>query len=342
MSESAAKPDPWKVWVALGTVYGVWGSTYLAIRVMVETMPPLLSTGLRFFSAGALLFVFLLVRGGPQRVRLSGAEIGASTIVGGALVLGGTGLVAVGEQDVPSGLAALIVASVPLWVAVWRRLTGERIPPQTLIGVLAGFAGVALLVLPGETETGAGAAGSLVIGVASFLWATGSFFGRRLPAPGDALVATAYQMLCGGAVAILAGVLFGEASHIRWESFTAPSLAAFLYLVVAGSIVGFGAYSWLLSHAPISRVATHAYVNPLVAIVLGWLVLSERLSLPIVVGAAVIIASVALTVRREGEHQAASPSEETDVDDGDRRPSRERFPRPARRIRELLTHDVNG
>jgi drug/metabolite transporter (DMT)-like permease len=306
----------WKVWLALATVYLVWGSTYLAIRVMVETMPPLLSGGLRFIVAGALLFAFLLLRGGRARVRVKRVELGASAIVGMALVLGGNGLVTVGEQDVPSGLAALIVASVPLWVVLWRKVAGEGNSGRGLLGAGVGFAGVAMLVLPEQDQSGAGLAGALLIALAAFLWATGSFFSGRLPVPGDPLVATSYEMLCGGALMMVSGLLAGEASDLRLQAFAASSIAALVYLTLAGSIAAFTSYVWLLRHAPIARVATYAYVNPVIAVLLGWAMLSEPLTTPVVAGAVTIIASVAFSIRHDKDSEASCRAEELDLSRG--------------------------
>ncbi len=287
------------MWTALVIVYVVWGSTYLAIRVMVETVPPLLGAGARFLLAGALMWAFLRAKNGRARVTVSARELVSTATVGTAMLLGGNGLVNVAEQDVPSGLAALIVSSVPLWVVVWRSLARERASRATLIGVVAGFAGVAILVLPGGEATGAGYGGSLLIVLASALWATGSFFSVKLTMPSDAFVATAYEMLFGGAAALIAGVARGEATSIDFGAFSGTSIAAFFYLVVAGSLVAFTAYVWLLHHAPISKVATYAYVNPVVAVGLGALVLAEPLTPAIVAGAVVIVGAVAFTVRHE-------------------------------------------
>src|SRR5215212_6857683 len=210
----------WRLWLALATVYLVWGSTYLAIRVMVETVPPLLGAGLRFLLAGAVLCPFLA---------------------------GGTGLVTVAERDVPSGLAAVLVAAMPLVVVVLRRLAGEPVARATAIGVIAGFAGVAVLLLPGNTASGAGALGLGLILVATVSMAVASFVSSRLPVPGDTLVATALELLAAGVVLCLAGLLTGETADLALDRVSGASLAAFVYLVVAGSLVAYTAYVWLLA-----------------------------------------------------------------------------------------------
>src|SRR5215216_3057533 len=290
----------WRLWLALATVYVVWGSTYLAIRVMVETVPPLLGAGLRFLLAGAVLYPFLVVRRGWADVRVPAAQVGASALVGLLFLAGGTGLVTVAERDVPSGLAAVLVAAMPLVVVVLRRLAGEPVARATAIGVIAGFAGVAVLLLPGNPASGAGALGLGLILVATVSMAVASFVSSRLPVPGDTLVATALELLAAGVVLCLAGLLTGETADLALDRVSGASLAAFVYLVVAGSLVAYTAYVWLLANAPVSQATTHTHVNPVVAVLLGWLVLHERVTLT-------TLAVVAL-VRHES---AAEPEPET-------------------------------
>src|SRR5436190_22894692 len=191
-----------RLWAALTTIYVVWGSTYLAIRVMVETVPPLLGSGVRFLVAGAIFAAVLVARRGASALRVSRRELASCAAVGAALLLSGNGLVAVAEQHVPSGLAALVVASVPLWVVVFRRLSGEAVRTATAISVVVGFAGVALLLAPGERPGHAAVGGVLVVVAAAFFWASGSFASARLPVPRDPLRATAIEMLCGGAAMV--------------------------------------------------------------------------------------------------------------------------------------------
>jgi drug/metabolite transporter (DMT)-like permease len=288
----------WQVWAALWTVYIVWGSTYLAIRIAVETLPPMLQGGVRFLVAGLVMYTFLLLRRGRAEVSVSARELGAAALVGAALLVGGNGVVAIAEQEVPSARAALIIASVPLWVVVLRFLTGEAVSRVTLGGVVVGFGGVALLVASGTAGEVAGWAQLLMI-VASVSWATGSFFSQHLPLPANPFVSTALQMLCAGALLLVASVVSGEAFSAQPASFSVRSLGALGYLVVAGSLGAFSAYTWLLQHAPISKVATYAYVNPVVAVFLGWLILAERITPVIVIAAAIIVASVASIVRQE-------------------------------------------
>src|SRR4051812_23724266 len=300
-----------RVWAGLATIYLVWGSTYLAIRVMVETVPPLLGSGARFLLAGLLFAGWLVARRGASALRATRAELGACAAVGILLLLGGNGLVAVAEQDVPSGLAALVVASVPLWVVVFRRLAGELIGPATALSVVAGFAGVALLLAPGERPGHAAAGGVLIVVAAAFSWASGTFASGRLPLPRDPLRATTLQMLTGGAAMVAVALLAGEGGDVHPGAFSLDSALAFAYLVVAGSLLAFTAYTWLLANAPVSQVATYAYVNPVVAIALGALILGEEVTPLVAVGAGIILPAGAVPGRRgggPGPRGAAAPS----------------------------------
>jgi len=305
MNVKIARPEKvapaWLVWSALWVVYLVWGSTYLAIRYVVETMPPLLAGGVRFVAAGLVMQVVLMVRRGFKGVSVTPKEILASALVGGALLFGGNGLVMVAEQSIPSGLAALIVAAVPLWVVVLRAIFKDRVPRATLISVLVGFVGVGVLVLPGSGGDAATTAGVLTVVLASAFWASGSFFSKRLPLPQDPFTSTTIQMLCGGLIMLVAGLVAGEGGRVDFQAFSTSSIVGLVYLVVAGSLLAFTAYTWLLQHAPISKVATYAYVNPVVAIFLGWALLDEPVTLAIAIGATIIVGSVAYIVRRESK-----------------------------------------
>ena len=305
MDSTRKTPPAWLVWAALWTVYIVWGSTYLAIRVTVETLPPLLTGGVRFLIAGLIAYGFLAARRGLEAVKVTSRELLSCAFVGGALILGGNGLVVLAERDAPSSLAALIIASVPLWVVLLRFVTGERIARGTLGGVALGFLGVAILVLPGDRPEGATLFSLLLLVTAAAFWASGSFASTRLTMPSDPLVSTAVQMLCGSAWMFAAGFLRGEGSGIDVGSFSVSSIAAFVYLVVAGSLLAFTAYVWLLQNAPISKVATYAYVNPVIAMLLGWAILSEEMTGMMLIGATVIVASVAFIVSRESERPKA-------------------------------------
>jgi drug/metabolite transporter (DMT)-like permease len=287
------------VWLCLGIIYVVWGSTYLAIRVAVETMPPLLMGAARFVTAGLLLYAVARARGAPSVRTLSRAQIGACWVVGSLLAAGGNGVVNVAEQYIPSSLAALVISSVPLWVVVMRRVTGEAVPRVTLVSVAVGFGGVALLLLPGGATDVGKPIGFVLVLCAAFSWALGSFSSRQLPLPSNALLSTAVQMTAGGITLLVAGLATGETSDVHPSRFSTDSVLAFAYLIFIGSLVAYTAYVWLLQNAPISKVATYAYVNPVIAIFLGWSILSEKVTTTTLVGAVVIVCSVAATVRRE-------------------------------------------
>jgi drug/metabolite transporter (DMT)-like permease/GNAT superfamily N-acetyltransferase len=296
--DHAAAPG-WLVWLALGSIYLIWGSTYLAIRVMVETVPPLLGAGFRFLIAGAVFYLFLRVRRGAAAVRFTGRELLMAGAAGTLLCFGGNGLVTVAEQHVPSGIAATLIASVPLWIILFRRLSQDPINRTALVGVLIGFAGVGVLMLPGERPDGLSIGPMLVVVLAAALWAIGSYYPRSWPLPRDVFLSTALQMLVSGAIMILVAAVAGEFGNVDPGGFSTKSVAGFIWLVTAGSLVAYTAYVWLLKNAPISKVSTYAYVNPVVAIFLGWLLLDETITGTIVVGATLIVASVALVVSRE-------------------------------------------
>jgi drug/metabolite transporter (DMT)-like permease len=308
MDSRTHTPAPsWQVWTGLWAVYLVWGSTYLAIRVTVETIPPLLSMGTRFIIAGLLLYTVLLIRRGRAGVRVTRPQLLSCAIVGTFLFLGANGLVAVAETEVPSGLAALIISSVPLWVILFRTLGGDRVTRGTLVGVAAGFAGVALLVQPGSRPEGVGLWGVWLLIIASASWAAGSYMSTKFEMPRDLLLSATYQMIGGGIALMVGGLIKGEASGFDASAWSGASLIAFAYLVSVGSLVGFTAYAWLLQNAPISKVATYAYVNPVVAIFLGWIILDESVTSMTLIGATIIVASVAFIVRKESQ-----PSEEAE------------------------------
>jgi drug/metabolite transporter (DMT)-like permease len=289
----------WRLWLALATVYLVWGSTYLAVRVMVRTIPPLLGSGVRFLAAGAVLYPFLVARRGWAGVRVTARQAGAAALVGVLFLAGGTGLVTVAERDVPSGLAAVLVAAMPLGVVLLRYLAGELVPRATSVGVVAGLAGVAVLLLPGDPASETGWSGLVLILVADASMAVASFASSRLPVPGDTLVATALELLAAGIVLCAAGLFTGEAADLQPERFSTASTAALAYLIVAGSLAAYTAYVWLLANAPVSKATTHTHVNPVVAVALGWLILSERVTLATLAGAALVVGSVAAVVHHE-------------------------------------------
>ena len=291
----SVNPQRWQLWTALGLVYVVWGSTYLAIKISVRTLPPLLSAGLRFVVAGLILACVLAAF--RKSLRVSRLELASASALGISLLAFGVGIVTLAETRIDSSVAAMIAGSVPLQVVLLRSIARERVARATRLAAAAGLVGLALVVVPGSSGGGSTAVGLALMLGASASWSTGSFASRRLLLPSDPFVATVYEMLAGGLGLGVLGLATGEG--FRADELTASALGAWAYLVVAGSLVGFSAYAWLLRNAPISQVVTHQYVNPLVAVVLGALVLGERLSASTLAGAAVVLAAVFVTVRRE-------------------------------------------
>ncbi|MDQ1688194.1 MAG: hypothetical protein QOK42_1169 [Frankiaceae bacterium] len=284
------------VWLALGVVYVVWGSTYLGIRVLVRSAPPLLTAGGRFLLAGLVLGVALAIRNGPASLRVSRRQLLSCSLIGLLLPLGGNGLVTLAERDVASGIAALVIAVVPLWVVLYRAVTGDRPSRNTLLGVLLGFGGIAVLADP---HGSAQRVGLVLLVVSSVLWSFGSFVQGRLELPEDPFVVTAYEMAVGGALMMAVALLRGEPGAHPISGITTEGWVAFGYLAVFGSLLAFTAYVWLLQNAPISVVATYAYVNPAVAVLLGALVLGEPVTGRILLGGAVVLVAVAVVVASE-------------------------------------------
>ena len=300
MTPQGTRASAAAVWTALVTVYVVWGSTYLGIRVVVESgIPPLLGMGTRFLVASALLLGFLAVRRGLAALRPTRRELRAATVVGVLLLLGGNGGVAVAEQTVPSGLAALIVGAVPLWFVLLRVAGGERPRGLTWLGVLVGFAGIAAISLPRGGIEGVEAWGVALILLASVSWALGSYASPKLGLPRDPMVATAYEMLTGGAVMTAFALAVGEGADLDLSAVPTEGFVAWSYLVLAGSLLGYTAYVFALAHAPLSLVGTYAYVNPVVAVALGWLILAEPVTAVVVSGGALVVVGVALVVSGE-------------------------------------------
>jgi len=281
--------------LALSAVYLFWGATYLAMKFAIQTIPPYLMAGTRFMIAGSILFAWELLRGArpPQLTHWKSAAG-----VGALLLLGGNGGVVWGEQTVPSGIAAVIVATVPLWMAAitWLRPGGKRPSLLVTCGLLLGFSGIVLLVKDSITrDTGTGNwLGYAVIISAALSWSLGSILSRDAKVPASPLMAIALQNLTGGLFCVLAGLLLGESANVHLDLISARSLLAFIYLIFFGSIIGFSAYIWLLSVADPTVVSTYAYVNPVIAVFLGWALAGEKLTLNDGLAAVVIISSVVM------------------------------------------------
>jgi drug/metabolite transporter (DMT)-like permease len=283
---------------ALLVVYVVWGSTYLAIRVVVQQAPPLLGMGTRYLTAALLLGTVLAARGGVRRLRVTRRELAGCAFVGLMLPVLGNGMVSVGEDHgVPSGVTALLIAIAPLMITVFRFASGDRPRGWTWLGVLLGFGGLGYLVLAGRSTGHVPLGAALIVLFASTCWAFGSWSQPRLPLPRDAFVMTVHEMWTGGTVLVVLGLLRGE--RLALSSYDGRTWLAWAYLVVFGSMLAFTAYVWLLAHAPISLVATYAYVNPVVAVLLGAAILGEPVTHAVLVGGAVIVAAVAIVISVE-------------------------------------------
>lgn len=284
-----------RAWAALWTVYVIWGSTYLGIALAGETIPPVFAAAVRFCLVGLLLGAWVLVRRGSGPYRAGAAALG-SAVLTGTLLIGANALLFVAERDVPIGLASLIIASVPLWIVLLRGATGDRPPTVAVAGTLAGFGGVALLLRP-EGEATAG--GLLLVLGSAATWALGAFLSTRLPLPADAITTTSVQTLAGGLLLLPLGVALRDGESLHPADWSTRSVVGLAYLVTFGSIVGLTAFVWLLGHAPLGTVATYAYVNPVVAITLGVVALDEDVTWAMLGGAAIVLASVAVVIRRE-------------------------------------------
>ncbi len=306
------------IWSALIAVYIVWGSTYLAIRFVVETMPPFLAGGTRFLIAGGVLYLFRRLRGDKAPLRL---EWRSAAIVGLFLLLGGNGGVMWAEQRVDSGIAALMIASVPLWIALLDAIRpgGRRPSRWVMVSVLAGFAGIIILIGPAqltgiEGQVDLVGVGALVL--AAFLWAVGSLYNRGAKLPDSPLLGTGMEMLVGSLGLIILGTLVGEWSQMEFATFSSSSWIGLAYLVVFGSWVGFASYTWLLRVAPTTLVSTYAYVNPLVAILLGSLLAGETLTPRVMLAALFILGSVVLITLTQPASLKAVPVEKAQLAGG--------------------------
>lgn len=323
-----------KLILALAAVYVLWGSTYLAIRYAIETLPPFSMAGVRFLIAGGLLYGWARLRGTPRPATVHWRS---AAIVGGLLLLGGNGIVVWAEQFVDSGLTALLVSTTPLWMVLlhWLFQGGTRPGPRLIAGLVVGFLGVALLARPGSGQVALLPA--LLLVFASFCWASGSIYSRRAPLPASPLLGTGMEMICGGALLMVAGLIAGEPWSFDPAAVTAASLGAFVYLIVFGSLVGFTAYIWLLKAAPPALASTYAYVNPMVAVFLGWAFAGEPVTSQTLLSGAVIVAGVAListaSARQTAAEKAAAGAKAAELEppDGSHEPLTAGKPHPARR-----------
>jgi drug/metabolite transporter (DMT)-like permease len=284
-----------KTWVAMIALYIVWGSTYLAIRFAVETIPPFMMAGMRFLISGIILFVWRRAAGDPMPTKQQWIS---TAIVGVALLLGGNGLVSWAERRVPSGIAALMVSTIPLWMVVFEafRPGGAKPGWRGIVGLLIGFVGVFLLIGPnefgGNASTQFDVFGTIALLCAALIWSLGSIYSKHAEMPKSSLMGTAAEMLVGALALFIVSAGTGEFGAIHFGSVTMRSWLGLAYLIAFGSLIGFVSYGWLLQNAPISLVSTYAYVNPVIAVLLGNLLASESLTTRIVIAAVVIIGSV--------------------------------------------------
>jgi drug/metabolite transporter (DMT)-like permease len=290
-----------QVWGPLVALWLIWGSTYLGIAVSGDSMPPLMSNGLRFLAAALILATVLVVARGPGVLRVTLPELRSLAIMGTTLLGVGIGTNALAERYVPSGVVALLVAATPMWIIVFRLRAGDRPARLTLIGVAIGMAGLALMMMPGGTTPVAGTdtdvlLWSAAIMCSTFCWALFSWRSARYPLPRNTLVTTTYEMAIAAAALVGAGALRGERFHV--EAVTPSSWVAWAWLVIA-SLAGYTAYTWLLGRAPLSLTSTYAYVNPVVAVILGFLIIGEALTRDVLVGLTIVVGGVVLVVTGE-------------------------------------------
>ena len=283
-----------RVWLALATLYLVWGSTFIALAIAVRDLPPFLAMAVRHLVAGALLLAIALPRGDRSGDRIGRRQVGAAFVFGGLLFVTGHGALAWAQQTVPAGVAALLVGTIPIWMSLFDRVAfGRRLQRSTYVGIAVGFAGLAFLFDP-FGEGSVDRLGALVIVLSAMCWAAGSMYSRGAPLPKRPMVSAGLASICGGV--LLAGytAFSGEIGEAEW---TRDATLALGYLVVMGSLVGFSTYVWLLRSAPISLVSTYAYVNPIVAVVLAWALLGEAITLQMVIAGAAVVVSVATILR---------------------------------------------
>ncbi len=288
----------WLVISAFAAVYLIWGSTYLGIHIAIQTIPPFLMAGSRFVIAGAMLYGVMRLLGAQAPSR---SQWGSATIIGGLLLAGGNGGVSWAQQHVPTGISALIVAAVPLWIVIgdWIRPRGTKPTASIMVGLLTGFLGVTLIIVSRNSfgELVVDRTGATVLVLSTVAWAAGSIIARYAPRPGSALLFIAMQMLAGGVIQLLCGAALGEIPRFHWDAITIASAWAFVYLTLVGSLIGFTAYVWLLEVSTPAKVSSYAYVNPFVAVILGYLVLSEPLPHQVILAGGLILTAVILLTR---------------------------------------------
>lgn len=301
----------WMIWTALGAVYVIWSTTFLAIAVTNRTLPPLLATATRFLVAGGLLYAVTIRTGDRADDRPAAAQWRSAAIVGGLLMFAGNGGIVWAERTIPTGLAGLVIATVPLWMTgIDRVVFGHRQPRLVSIGLAVGTLGAAALLTGSVTVDAVDPSGVVVGVLAAICWAAGSIYQRHAVLPRRPLVAAGMEMLLAGGMFVVAGTLIGEWAAVRPGRFSTDSALALAYLIVVGSWIGFTSYLWLLRNARTSLVATYAYVTPVGAVLIGAVVLHERLSVRTVLAGAAMIAGVAMIVTARPSRAPSEPGEQ--------------------------------
>ncbi|MFZ8910912.1 MAG: EamA family transporter [Candidatus Nanopelagicales bacterium] len=305
------------LWFNLIIVWIVWGSTYIGILFATESIPPFFAMGTRFIAAFLIMVVLTGMTRGWDALRVTRKEFASASFMGVALLGVGLGTVGLAQDYVPTGVMALIIAATPLTIVLWRIGTGDRPARLTLVGVVIGLLGIGWMLLPGGTRPVSGTDAdvvfwSIMILISSTIWATTSFFSARLPKPKDSFTLTTYELLSGGLALLIVSLLVGE--EIDFGSITARSWGGWIFLVLAGSVLAFSSFTWLINNAPISLASTYAYVNPAVAVILGVLLYAEVITSDVVIGLTVVLGGVILVVTGESvRSKRASQVPETEV-----------------------------
>lgn len=311
--QGGAPPSLAKLVAAFAAVYVLWGSTYLGIRFSIETLPPFFTQGVRFLTAGLVMYAWARLSGAAHPTR---REWGGAVVTGLLLFIGGTGAVVWAEKLIPSGVAALVVATEPISFVLIEAVRRRRLPRgSVLAGLALGAAGLVILVGPGEVfgEEGFALPALVVLVLGTFCWAGGSLYSRGSRLPASPIMATAVTLATGGSGLALVGLLSGELSRFDPAAVSTRSVVATIYLFIFGSIVGFSAYLWLLRVTTVARVSTYAYVNPIVAVLLGWALAGEALTARVAIAAVVIVGAVAVIIRHGGEDAELVPAEDADL-----------------------------
>jgi drug/metabolite transporter (DMT)-like permease len=293
--------------IGLLIMYIAWGTTWVGIAYTVETMPPLIAMGFRFLVATSIILLFIAIRNGVEAIKLTRSQLRTAAILGIFMLAVGMGTATTGTKVVPIGIGSLVVASMPIWIALFRFIHRDRPSKQTMVGLFFGFIGISLIMLPGQTQPRPGAEGQsvllwmLIIMAGSISWGYTSYRSKNMDTPENAFLLSAYEMLFAGITLLFVGLLFGESVN-QFLNASAVSFGGWVYLIIIGSLLGFSTYVWLLEHAPISLVSTYTYVNPVVAVALGMLIFNEKLTTNVLVGGLIVLVAVAIVIRTESRN----------------------------------------